>query len=151
MSDFRVLGTNHTSFTVSSLDRSIAFFTDVMGFRVTSHEPRDPAMIQALTGIEGADIVVAYLQAPGHALELIEYKGPADRGRVECRVCDVGAAHVAFDVDDVQAVIDKAAAHDVRVLGEILEINAGPNKGGRAAYLRDPDGVTMEFIERVGS
>ena len=135
MSDFRVLGTNHTSFTVSSLDRSIAFFTDVMGFRVTSHEPRDPAMIQALTGIEGADIVVAYLQAPGHALELIEYKGPADRGRVECRVCDVGAAHVAFDVDDVQTVIDKAAAHDVRVLGEILEINAGPNKGGRSGLL----------------
>ena len=148
MAEVKVLGTNHTSFTVSNLNRSIAFFIEVLGFRVTSHEPRDPAMIQAMTGIEGADIDVAYLQMPGHALELIEYKGPADRGRVECRVCDVGAAHIAFDVEDVQAVIDLAAQHGAQLMGNVLDVTGGPNKGARAAYIRDPDGVTMEFLQR---
>ena len=148
MTEVRVLGTNHTSFTVSNLDRSISFFTEVLGFRVTSHEPRDPAMIQAMTGIDGADIDVAYLQMPGHALELIEYKGPADRGQVECRVCDVGAAHIAFDVEDVQAVIDRGAQYGVQLMGNVLDVTGGPNKGARAAYLRDSDGVTMEFLQR---
>ena len=148
MTAVRVFGTNHTSFTVSRLARSLAFFTEVLGFRVPSHEPRDPAMIQALTGIEGADIDVAYLQAPGHALELIEYKGPADRGRVDCRVCDIGAAHIAFDVEDVRAVVDLASQHGANLMGTTLEITGGPNKGGRVAYMRDPDGVTMEFIQQ---
>ena len=150
MPDVKVLGTNHTSFTVSDIGRSISFFTRVLGFRVTSHEPRDPAMIQALTGIDGADIDVAYLQAPGHALELIEYKGPDDRGKVDCRVCDVGAAHIAFDVEDLQAVVDASLRNGAALMGEILEITGGPNRGGRVAYVRDPDGVTMEFIQRGG-
>jgi catechol 2,3-dioxygenase-like lactoylglutathione lyase family enzyme len=147
MAGYRVLGTNHTSFTVSSLDSAIAFFSDVLGFRQTSRAPRAPQLIQTLSGIAGADIEVAYLQAPGHAIELIEYKGPADRGRVEARVCDVGAAHIAFDVDDVDAAVAAAARYDVRPMGGTLVIGAGPNKGGKAAYLRHPDGIFMEFIQ----
>ena len=150
MPEVKVLGTNHTSFTVSDIERSISFFTRVLGFRVTSHEPRDPAMIQALTGIDGADIDVAYLQMPGHALELIEYKGPDDRGKVDCRVGDVGAAHIAFDVEDLRAVVDASLQNGATLMGEMLEITGGPNRGGRVAYVRDPDGVTMEFIQRGG-
>lgn len=151
MTEVKVVGTNHTSFTVSNLERSITFFTKFLGFRVTSHEPREPAMIQALTGIRGADIDVAYLQMPGHALELIEYKGPEDRGQVECRVCDVGAAHIAFDVEDVEVVVTLGVQYGAKLMGEVLEITGGPNKGGRVAYMRDPDGVTMEFIQRGAS
>lgn len=40
MKAFRVLGTNHTSFTVSSLDRTIAFFRDCLGFDLVSRAPR---------------------------------------------------------------------------------------------------------------
>ena len=38
---FRVLGTNHTSFTVSSLDRSVGFFRDCLKFKLVSRAPRD--------------------------------------------------------------------------------------------------------------
>ena len=41
----KVLATNHTSFTVSDLDRSIAFFRDVLDFEVTSKAPRAPEVI----------------------------------------------------------------------------------------------------------
>ena len=76
MSDFRVLATNHTSFTVSDLDRSIAFFTEVLGFEMVNRALRDPNLISSITGISGADIEVAYIQGPGHRLELIQYHGP---------------------------------------------------------------------------
>ena len=46
MSDFRVLATNHTSFTVSDLDRSIAFFTEALGFEILNRAPRDPKLIE---------------------------------------------------------------------------------------------------------
>ena len=82
MSAFQVLATNHTSFTVSDLDRSIAFFTEALGFEMLNRAPRDPQLVAGITGIAGADIEVAYIQGPGHRLELIQYHGPADRGRV---------------------------------------------------------------------
>jgi catechol 2,3-dioxygenase-like lactoylglutathione lyase family enzyme len=62
--------------------------------------------------------------------------------------CDVGFAHVAYDVDDIDAAIAAAAKHDVNVIGEVAVIDQGPNTGGRVAYLRDRDGVTIEFIQK---
>ena len=148
MAEFRVLGTNHTSFTVSDLDRSIAYFRDVLGFRLVSHEPRDPQIVERVTGVKGADMMIAYLQGPGHAMELIQYLGPAERGRVEARPCDTGFAHVAFNVDDVDAAVAASAGHAVLPIAQPVAIDAGPNKGGKVVYMRDWDGVTVEFIQR---
>ena len=62
MAQIKVLKTNHTSFTVSDLDRTVAFFCDVLGFELVSKEGRDPVAIQKVTGVKGADIVVAYVR-----------------------------------------------------------------------------------------
>ncbi len=148
MSGFKVLRTNHTSFTVSDLDRACAFFEGALGFEVVSKAPRDPDLIQRITGVVGADILVAYVQAPGHRIELIQYLGPEGRGRVVSRPCDTGFAHRAFDVDDIDAAIAAAGRHDVRPIADPVTIDRGPNKGCRVAYLRDPDGITIEFIEK---
>jgi catechol 2,3-dioxygenase-like lactoylglutathione lyase family enzyme len=144
----QVLGTNHTSFTVSDLDRSIAFFTEALGFELLHRGGRDAAMIEKVVGVPGADIEVAYIQAPGHRMELIQYLGPADRGRVQSRPCDTGFAHVAFDVDDVDAVLAACARHGVAPVGPVQDLHQGPNAGGRVVYTRDADGITVEFIQK---
>jgi catechol 2,3-dioxygenase-like lactoylglutathione lyase family enzyme len=144
---FRVLGTNHTSFTVSSLDRSVGFFRDCLKFELISRAPRDPALVQKITGVEGADMEIAFLKGPGHTVELIEYKAPAERGRVEARPCDTGFAHLALNVDDADAAVAEAALYQVKAISAPVPINAGPNKGRKVVYLRDWDGVTFEFIE----
>ncbi len=148
MNGFRVLRTNHTSFTVSDLDRATAFFNEALGFEVVSKAPRDPALIESITGVAGANILVVFLQAPGHRIELIQYLDPEDRGRVEARPCDTGFAHIAFDVDDIDAAIAAARPHGVHPIGPPTEIDDGPNRGCRVAYLRDPDGITIELIEK---
>jgi catechol 2,3-dioxygenase-like lactoylglutathione lyase family enzyme len=148
MPAFKVLATNHTSFTVSDIDRTVAFFRDALGFQVTSKAPRDKAAIEKITGVGDADVLIAYVRGPGHSLELIQYLSPADRSSVRPRPCDVGFAHVAYDVDDIDAAIEAAAAHSVAPVGSVMVIDQGPNKGGRVAYLRDPDGITVEFIQK---
>jgi glyoxylase I family protein len=144
---FRVVSTNHTSFTVSSLDRSVAFFRDCLGFELVSRAPRDPAIVRQITGVPDADMEIAFLRGPGHTLELIEYKAPASKGRVEARPCDTGFAHLALNVDDAQAAVDAVAAFGVRAIAPPVAINAGPNQGRKVVYVRDWDGVTLEFIE----
>ena len=113
MNGFRVLATNHTSFTVSDLDRSIAFFSEVLGFEMVNRALRDPKLISSITGVPGADIEVAYIQGPGHRLELIQYHGPSERSQVDSRPCDSGFAHVAYDVDDVDAAVAASAPYQV--------------------------------------
>jgi catechol 2,3-dioxygenase-like lactoylglutathione lyase family enzyme len=151
MTTFKVLATNHTSFTVSDLDRSLAFFRDGLGFEVTSRAPRDPALIQAITGVEGAELSIAYVRGPGHSLELIQYDGPADKGKVTSRPCDTGFAHLAYDVDNIDAAIATSANYGVRPIGQVTVIDKDPNAGGRVCYLRDQDGVTIEFIEKANA
>lgn len=151
MAAFNILRTNHTSFTVSDLERSVAFFRDALGFEVTSKAGRNPDIISRITGVAGADILVAYVRRPDHSLELIQYVGPeSGRGTVSSRPCDVGFAHVAFDVDDIDAAIAACEPYDVRIVGEVATIDRGPNTGGKVAYLRDPDGVCIEFIQKPG-
>ncbi len=147
MTGFNVLATNHTSFTVSDLDRSLGFFCDVLGFELLNRSPRDPEFIARVVAIPGADIEVAYVQAPGHRLELIQYRGPEGRKQVESRPCDAGFAHVAFDVDDIDAALAASKSAGVEPLGPPQDLDRGPNKGGRVVYTRDPDGITIEFIQ----
>jgi catechol 2,3-dioxygenase-like lactoylglutathione lyase family enzyme len=144
---FKVTGTNHTSFTVSNLDRALGLFRDGLGFEVTSKAPRDPRLTERITGVPGADLLIAFVRAPGHSIELIEYRAPAEKGRVDARPCDTGFAHIAFNVDDVDAALAAVKPHGVRALSDPVTIDQGPNKGRRVVYTRDPDGITIEFIE----
>jgi catechol 2,3-dioxygenase-like lactoylglutathione lyase family enzyme len=143
---FKVLSANHTSFTVSSLDRTLGFFTGCLGFQLVSRAPRDPKIIQKVTGVEGADMEIAFVRGPGQMVELIEYKAPASRGKVQSRPCDAGFAHLALDVDNVDAAVAAAAGFGVKAINPPVAIDQGPNKGKKVVYLRDWDGVTIEFI-----
>jgi catechol 2,3-dioxygenase-like lactoylglutathione lyase family enzyme len=149
MTAFKIIATNHTSFTVSNLDRTLAFFRDALGFEVTSKGPRSPSLIQAITGVEGAEVLIAYVRGPGHSIELIEYIEPETRSSVRPRPCDTGFSHIAYDVDNIDAAIQAARDHSVEPIGPVVAIDQGPNRGSRVAYLRDPDGITIEFIEKA--
>ena len=147
MKTFRVLGTNHTSFTVSSLDRTITFFRDCLAFDLVSRAPRNPDLVSRITGVADAEVTIAFLRGPGHTIELIEYGAPADRGKVVARPCDTGFAHVAFNVDNVDAAIEAAEKFGVKPVAPPVAIDQGPNRGRKVVYVRDADGVTIEFIE----
>ena len=87
MAGFTISATNHTSFTVSSLDRAIGLFRDALGFTLLIARAR--SRVHRAGGGRGRRGYRGRLPAgAGHRLELIEYRGPADRGRVESRPCD---------------------------------------------------------------
>jgi glyoxylase I family protein len=116
---------------------------------LTSRAGRDPASIQTITGVDGAEVEIAYLSRPDHTVELIQYNAPADRVTVRARPCDVGFAHIAFDVRDIDAVITHLAAFGAApIAAPFVNKTGGPNAGVRVSYLRSPDKVTIELIER---
>lgn len=137
---------NHTSFTVSDLDRAIAFYTDALGMKLLNVSERDPSFSQQVTGIPGAHLRIAYVEAAGYRIELIQYLSPAGT-ELDTRTCNVGSAHIAFNVDDLQGMYDTMTAKGVRFVSPPCTVPSGPNQGGKAVYLEDPDNNTLEFIE----
>ena len=145
---FRIISADHTGITVSNLERSLAFWRDVLGleFSHTAHQKGELA--QEITGVEGAEIKLAVLRAPGgHKIELLEYLAPADRKRADIRPCDVGSVHVALLVHDLDSVLERVAASGWKAAGKPQRLQSGPNAGKRVVYVRDPDGTTIEFME----
>ncbi len=151
MSSFTVEGCHHTSFTVREINAVLPFFIQGLGFDLVSIGPRDGNIMERLTGVLGVVVTEAYLQGPGIVLKLVQYYAPIDRSLANPRLCDAGSAHIGLDIDDIDAAVATAASHGFRLAGEIIAIDAGPNAGRRIAYVRNADGLTVEFLgQRAG-
>ena len=144
---FRIIAADHTGITVVNLERSLAFWRDVLGFELSHRAHQTGELASEITGVPGAEISLAVLKAPGHKIELLEYLAPPERKRVEPRPCDVGSVHVALTVDDLDAVLNRIAASGWKAAGKPQTLQAGPNAGKRVIYVRDPDGTTIEFMQ----
>jgi len=144
---FHIIATDHTGITVANLERSLAFWRDVLGFEL-SHRPRQTGdLASEITGVPGAEISIAVLKGYGHKIELLQYLAPSDRKHVDLRPCDVGSVHVALTVDDLDAVLQHITAWGWKAAGKPQTLKSGPNAGKRVVYVRDPDGTTIEFMQ----
>jgi len=122
----------HTMLRVGNLERSIAFYRDVMGMQLLRTTDR-PDQKYSLAFVGYGD------EAHGAVLELT-YNYGVDR-------YDLGGGygHIAIEVDDAAA-----ACARVKAKGGAVTREAGPVKGGATviAFVQDPDGYKIELIER---
>lgn len=140
---------HHTGLTVRSLERSVAFYRDVLGFEVAfTWNPRAP-YIAELVGCPTVDLHSAILRIPGSDvfLELLEYRDVTDAQPVDSGNANPGTAHIAFAVDDLDALYRDLTARGVASVSPPVTPTIGPNRGGRAVYMIDPDGFRVELIE----
>jgi catechol 2,3-dioxygenase-like lactoylglutathione lyase family enzyme len=138
---------HHTSLTVSDLERSVAFYTD-LGLEVLLRQTPGGTYLQKITGFPDAHIKQAHLSLPGggHRLELFEYASPKGKP-VRSRNCDPGNTHLAFVVDNLDGMYTRLKDRGVEFVSPPITVDAGANVGMKALYLRDPDGFTIELFE----
>ncbi|MEW9516124.1 VOC family protein [Streptomyces tubercidicus] len=144
----------HIGLHVSNLERSVAFYRDVLGMTLVHQQEQDNAYTAALVGFPDAHLKVAQLALPvrpptavaSHDIELIEYVVPHGTPS-PARRCDPGTAHVAFAVADIDAVCARLTGHGVRLVSPPNRITSGVNTGGAACYFLDPDGHTLELVQ----
>jgi catechol 2,3-dioxygenase-like lactoylglutathione lyase family enzyme len=144
-----VRGLHHTCYTVSDLDRSVAFYRDLLGCEVLAEQEKEGGYLAAIVGYPDAHVRMAHLRVPGtdHVIELFEYLAPAGtRADIEPR--NVGASHLCFLVDDLPALYEQLREQGVdSFVSPPVEVDTGVNKGGYALYLRDPDGISVELFQ----
>lgn len=140
---------HHTGYTVSSLDRSLAFYRDLLGCEVLATQEKQGGYLAAIVGYADAHVRMAHLRLPGdgHVIELFEYVAP-DGARVDVQPRNVGASHLCFLVDDLPAVYEQLRSRGVdSFISPPVAVDTGINAGGYGLYLRDPDGITVELFQ----
>jgi lactoylglutathione lyase len=125
----------HTMLRVGDLQRSISFYTGVLGMRVLRTTDR-PEQKYSLAFVGYGD------ESEGAVLELTYNYGVASYE------VGTGYGHVAIEVPDAAA-----ACAAVRAKGGNVTREAGPVKGGTTviAFVQDPDGYKIELIEHAGA
>lgn len=127
----------HTMLRVGNLQRSIDFYTHVLGMKLLRTTER-PEQKYSLA-------FVGYGNNPDHAEIELTYNHGVDS-------YELGTAfgHMALGVPDVRAACDAIRAQAAQYGGQITR-EPGPVKGGNTviAFVTDPDGYKIELIERA--
>ena len=122
----------HTMIRVGDLERSIDFYTNVLGMRLLRRAD--------YPGGRFTNVFVGYDDESRSAVLELTHNW-------DTRSYDPGTGygHVAIQVDDA-----RAACEAVRACGGKVTREAGPMKHGTTviAFVEDPDGYKIEFIER---
>jgi glyoxylase I family protein len=145
-----IQGVHHTCITVSDLEQSIEFYRDLLGLELvmTEESERSGDDRSKALGVPKAKVKLAILRAGDARVELIEYVASSGRP-YDRHNNDIGAMHIAFHVDDIDAVYRRLLESGVRFTAPPATIPAGPMKGWRWTYLFDPNGVSLEIIQTV--
>jgi catechol 2,3-dioxygenase-like lactoylglutathione lyase family enzyme len=144
----------HFSFTVGDIERSVDWYTRVLGLALVHRQRQENEYTPVLVGIPGAVLEVAQFAVPGvpparstHMLELVEYVSPRADQLVEWGTNTVGCGHLALLVTDIHARHERMLAQGVAFRNPPVAITAGANVGGFACYFHDPDGITLELLQ----
>jgi catechol 2,3-dioxygenase-like lactoylglutathione lyase family enzyme len=141
---------HHTGFTVGDLDRSLSFYRDLLGLETLAEQEKKGGYLAAIVGHGDAHVRMAHLRVPGdgHVVELFEYLAPEGQRPRPLDPADVGTSHLCFVVDDLLALYERLRAAGIdSFLSPPVEVDTGINRGGRALYLRDPDGIPVELFQ----
>jgi len=140
-------GIFHASITVSNLERSIAFYRDILGCELLYTRESSGEGLSKGVGVENAYLKIAMLRVgDGGFLELIEYVTPKCVPK-QLRPCDIGSMHVAFHVEDIVEMARRLNNHGYHFNAPPRHITEGPMKGWVWAYFKDPDGAQLELVE----
>ena len=116
----------HTMVRVSDLDSSLKFYRDALGLDVLRSQEypagRFTLVFLAAPGDEEAQVELTYNWDPE------ELSGARNFG------------HIAFAVDDVYALCERLQSHGVTILR--------PPRDGRMAFVRSPDNISIELLQR---
>jgi catechol 2,3-dioxygenase-like lactoylglutathione lyase family enzyme len=139
----------HFSFTVSNIEATLHFFCDMLGLQATPVMEVKDEHVQTIVGMPDAHLRISIVHVPGGAnIEMIEYVRPVGRA-IDSTSCNPGAAHIAFQVDDIEKIYLDLSGKGVRFVNPPVWAPGNDGKGRwGVSYLKGPDGITVELVEK---
>jgi catechol 2,3-dioxygenase-like lactoylglutathione lyase family enzyme len=138
---------DHVGIVVDDLAAATAFFVE-LGLKLQGERPVEGGWVDRVVGLEGVRAEIAMVETPdGHGrLELTKFHAPGRGGDRQAPANTPGIRHVAFAVDDIDAVVAGLRAHGAELVGEVERYE----DSYRLCYVRGPEGIIVELAEPIG-
>ncbi len=139
---------DHVGIVVDDLAAVTAFFVE-LGLKLQGEGPVEGGWVDRVVGLEGVRAEIAMVETPdGHGrLELTKFHAPSGRGGDQHAPANTrGIRHVAFVVDDIDAVVASLRARGAELVGEVERYE----DSYRLCYVRGPEGIIVELAEQIG-
>jgi catechol 2,3-dioxygenase-like lactoylglutathione lyase family enzyme len=140
---------DHVGIVVDDLAAATEFFVG-LGLRVQGEGTVEGDWVDRVVGLDGTRAELAMLEAPdgGGRLELTKFIAPPGTGPGAPAPANApGIRHLAFTVDDIDAVIAGVRARGGELVGEVARYQ----DVYRLCYVRGPEGIVVELAERIGT
>ena len=138
----------HVGIVVDDLAAATAFFIE-LGLTLRGGGPVEGGWVGRVVGLEGVRAEIAMVETPdGHGrLELVKFHAPSGPdGDRRAPANTPGIRHVAFAVDDIDAVVAGLRSRGAELVGEVERYQ----DSYRLCYVRGPEGIIVELAERIG-
>ncbi len=139
---------DHVGIVVDDLAAAIEFFVE-LGLEPKGDRPVEGGWVDRVVGLQGVRAEIAMVETPdGHTrLELTKFHAPSGRGGDRHAPANTpGIRHLAFAVDDIDAVVARLRARGAELVGEMERYE----DSYRLCYVRGPEGIIVELAERIG-
>jgi len=134
----------HVALSVSDLKQSVAFYTQIFGFRIVLEVNFSDEVIGRIIGYPSAACRMVQLENEGRMLELFEYSKPKGQPiPAEKNQADLGFSHICFVVDDIDTIRKKLLEQGQDIVGDKIEVRLGVF----VQYCLGPDRETIELKE----
>lgn len=144
----------HVGLTVSDIERSIAFYRDVLGLAYQSQIIMSGPETDILFGREGSGAKVAYLNGSDSVeappIELIQFESAAVDA-VRSDLFRTSISEVCFQTDDIAMEYERLCGLGVECLStpQFFDFSDQGLGASWAFYFRDPDGIVLEMMQAV--
>lgn len=138
---------DHIGINVEDLDAAKAFFID-LGFRVLGEAAMQGELVERVIGLENVRDNLIMLQAPDGQvnIELIKFHHPIDPEGIKPAAPNIlGLRHLAFEVEDLEGIIDTLKQKGTELVGDIQTYE----NSWKLCYIRGPEGIILELAERL--
>jgi catechol 2,3-dioxygenase-like lactoylglutathione lyase family enzyme len=145
------LGIDHTAIVVSDTDRSLSFYTNVLGLRVAGGAENYGVEQEHLNQVFGARLRITALRAErGPGIEFLEYIAPPG-GRPlpeDAKASDLVFWHTRLLTDGLDDLVAKLRTQQMKLVSsQVAALPGAKSQTLRNVIVRDPDGHAMQFTE----
>jgi catechol 2,3-dioxygenase-like lactoylglutathione lyase family enzyme len=139
---------DHVGIVVDDLAAATAFFVE-LGLELTGEGRVEGSWVDRVVGLDGVRAELAMLETPdGHGrIELAKFHAPSGGVGDRHAAANIpGIRHLAFAVDDIDAVLASLRDRGTELVGELQRYE----DSYRLCYVRGPEGIIVELAEPIG-
>ena len=137
----------HPGIVVGDLEKSLHFWSDLLGFKVVREMDEHGPHMDRMLGIENVRVKTVKMIADegGSMLELLAFQSPGPVRGQPPAINTIGLTHVAIEVDDAEETFRRLASAGAKFNSPP---QLSPDGFSKVAFCRDPDGTFVEIIQR---